>query len=111
MGKRNSRHHIKEEDKQMVKDKYKDLPYIYKVRRALEDCVEEKLNGVVTDAGTWLDFSGADFAFEFKNRRYNIEINDITNTEDKPKDTTSKEWVKGYKKWQNENKKRKLKRN
>ena len=29
----------------------------------------------------------------------------------KPKETTSKEWVKGYKKWQNENKKRKLKRN
>ena len=29
----------------------------------------------------------------------------------KPKETTSKEWVKGYNKWQNENKKRKLKRN
>ena len=45
---------------------------------------------------------GADFAFEFKNRRYSIEINDITSEEDKPKATTSKEWVKGYKKWQNE---------
>ena len=86
----------------MVKDKYNDLPYIYKVRRALEDCVEEKLNGNVTDAGTWLDYMGADFAFEFKNRRYSIEINDITSEEDKPKATTSKEWVKGYKKWQNE---------
>ena len=82
----------------MVKDKYKDLPYIYNVRRTLEDCVEEKLNGNVADAGTWLDFSGADFAFELKGRRYDVQIKDIT----KPKDTTSKEWAKGYKKWKEE---------
>ena len=41
----------------------KKLPDIYNIRRALEDCIEEKLKGNVTDCGTWLDFSGADVAF------------------------------------------------
>ena len=57
----------------------KKLPDIYNIRRALEDCIEEKLKGNVPDVGTWLDFSGADVAFELKGKRYNIEINDITN--------------------------------
>ena len=35
----------------------KKLPDIYNIRRALEDCIEKKLKG----------------------KRYNIEINDITN--------------------------------
>ena len=57
----------------------KKLPDIYNIRRVLEDCIEKKLKGNVTDAGTWLDFSGADFAFELKGKRYSIEIYDITN--------------------------------
>ena len=56
----------------------KKLPDIYNIRRVLENCIEEKLKGNVTDVGTWLDFSGADIAFELKGKRYNIEINDIT---------------------------------
>jgi len=46
-----------------------------------------------------LDGTGADFAFELKGRRYNIQIDDITEEEKKPKDTPQKEWVKGHKKW------------
>jgi len=56
----------------------KKLPDIFNIRKALEDFIEKKLKGKVTDAGTWLDFSGADIAFELKGKRYNIEINDIT---------------------------------
>ena len=56
----------------------KKLPDIFNIRKALEDFIEEKLEGNVTDVGTWLDFSGADVAFELKGKRYNIEINDIT---------------------------------
>jgi len=56
----------------------KKLPDIFNIRKALEDFIEEKLKGNVTDVGTWLDFSGADVAFELKGKRYNIEINDIT---------------------------------
>ena len=57
----------------------KKLPDIYNIRRTLEDCIEKKLKGNVTDVGTRLDFSGSDIAFELKGKRYNIEINDITN--------------------------------
>ena len=56
----------------------KKLPDIYNIRIALENFIEGKLKGEVTDVGTWLDFSGADVAFELKGKRYNIEINDIT---------------------------------
>ncbi len=56
----------------------KKLPDMYNVRRALENCIEEKLKGDVTDVGIWLDYNGADIAFELKGKRYNIEINDIT---------------------------------
>ena len=56
----------------------KKLPDMYNVRRALENCIEEKLKGNVTDVGIWLDYNGADIAFELKGKRYNIEINDIT---------------------------------
>ena len=59
----------------------KKLPDIYNIRRALEDFIEKKLKGEVTDVGGWLDFSGADVAFELKGKRYNIEINDITNSD------------------------------
>ena len=65
----------------------KKLPDIYNIRKALEDCIEEKLKGNVTDVGTWLDFSGADVAFELKGKRYNIEINDITK---------ESKWLKEY---------------
>ena len=55
----------------------KKLPDIYNIRIALENCIEKNLKGNVTDVGTWLDFTGADVAFELKGKRYNIEINDI----------------------------------
>jgi len=75
----------------------KKLPDIYNIRRVLEYCIEEKLKGNVTDVGTWLDFSGADVAFELKGKRYNIEINDITNEGEK--EIPQENWVKGYNKW------------
>ena len=77
----------------------KKLPDIYNIRRTLENFVEEKLKGNVTDCGTWLDFKGADLAFELKGRRYSVDINDTTEDEEKPKDTPQKDWVKGYNEW------------
>jgi len=74
----------------------KKLPDIYNIRKALEDFIEKKLKGEVTDVGGWLDFSGADVAFELKGKRYNIEINDITNDEE---EIPQEDWVKGYNKW------------
>ena len=71
---------------------------IYNIREVLRTSVEKNLNADVTDAGTMLDGTGADFAFELNGRRYDVQIKDIT----KPKATTSKEWVKGYNKWKNE---------
>ena len=68
----------KNEKLKVRKKLIKKLPDIYNIRRTLEDCIEKKLKGNVTDCGTWLDFSGADVAFELKGKRYNIEINDIT---------------------------------
>ena len=59
----------------------KKLPIIYNIRRTLEDCVRKKLKADVTDAGTWLDFKGADLAFELEGRRYSVDINDITEDE------------------------------
>jgi len=76
---------------------------IYDIREVLRTSVEKKLNADVTDAGTMLDGTGADFAFELKGRRYNIQIDDITEDEKKPKATTQKQWVKGYNKWKGEN--------
>ena len=78
------------------------LMIIYNIREVLRTSVEKKLNADVTDAGTMLDGTGADFAFELKGRRYNIQIDDITEEEKKPKDTTQKEWVRGHKKWKEE---------
>ena len=75
---------------------------IYDIREVLRTSVEKKLNVDVTDAGTMLDGTGADFAFELEGRRYNIQIDDITEDEKKPKETTQKQWVKGYKKWKEE---------
>ena len=72
---------------------------IYDIREVLRTSVEKKLNADVTDAGTMLDGTGADFAFELKGRRYNVQIDDITEDEEKPKDTPQKEWVRGHKKW------------
>ena len=68
---------------------------IYDIREVLRTSIEKKLNADVTDAGTLLDGTGADFAFELKGRRYDVQIKDIT----KPKETTQKQWVKGYNKW------------
>ena len=75
------------------------LMMIYNIREVLRTSVEKKLNADVTDAGTMLDGTGADFAFELKDRRYDVRIKDITEEEKKPKDTTQKEWVRGHKKW------------
>ena len=61
---------------------------IYDIREVLRTSVEKKLNADVTDAGTMLDGTGADFAFKLKGRRYNIQIDDITEEEKKPKETT-----------------------
>jgi hypothetical protein len=63
----------------------KKLPDIYNIRIALENFIEGKLKGEVTDCGMFLDFSGADIAFELKGKRYNIEINDITDELGLPK--------------------------
>ena len=71
---------------------------IYDIREVLRTSIEKKLKADMTDAGIMLDGTGADFAFELEGRRYDVQIQDIT----KPKATTTKEWVKGYKKWQNE---------
>ena len=60
---------------------YKTSPDIFNIRKALEDFIEKKLKGEVTDCGTWLDFSGADVAFNLNKKRYSIEINDITNSD------------------------------
>ena len=79
---------------------------IYDIREVLSTSIEKKLNADVTDAGTLLDGTGADFAFELKGRRYDVQIKDIT----KPKETTQKEWVKGYKKWKEGNDKNKLRK-
>ena len=79
---------------------------IYDIREILRTSIEKKLNADVTDAGTLLDGTGADFAFELKGRRYDVQIKDIT----KPKETTQKEWVKGYKKWKEGNDKNKLRK-
>ena len=75
---------------------------IYDIREVLRTSVEKKLNADVTDAGTMLDGTGADFAFELKDRRYDVQIKDITEEEKKPKATTQKEWVEGHKKWKEE---------
>ena len=72
---------------------------IYDIREVLRTSVEKNLKADITDAGTMLDGTGADFAFELKGRRYNIQIDDITEDEKKPKETTQKEWVRGHKKW------------
>ena len=69
----------------------KKLPIIYNIRRTLEDCVREKLKANVTNSGTWLDFKGADLAFELRGRRYSVDINDITEDEEKPKEIPHKE--------------------
>ena len=79
---------------------------IYDIREVLRTSIEKKLNADVTDAVTLLDGTGADFAFELKGRRYDVQIKDIT----KPKETTQKEWVKGYKKWKEGNDKNKLRK-
>ena len=83
---------------------------IYDIREVLRTSVEKKLKADITDAGTMLDGTGADFAFKLKGRQYNIQIDDITEDEKKPKETTQKEWVKGYKKWKEGNDKNKLRK-
>ena len=78
---------------------------IFKIRKALEASVKRKFKADVTDAGTMLDGTAADFAFELEGREYDVQIKDTTwlksstEEEKKPKDTPQKEWVKGYNKW------------
>jgi len=47
---------------------------IFEIRRTLEASVEKKFKANVTDAGTLLDGTEADFAFEVNDNRYNITI-------------------------------------
>jgi hypothetical protein len=47
---------------------------IFQIRKTLEASVEKKFKANVTDAGTLLDGTEADFAFEVNNNRYNITI-------------------------------------
>ena len=47
---------------------------IFEIRKTLEASVEKKLKANVTNAGTLLDGTEADFAFEVKNNRYNVTI-------------------------------------
>ena len=78
---------------------------IFKIRKALEASVKRTFKADVTDAGTMLDGTAADFAFELEGREYDVQIKDTTwlksstEEEKKPKDTPQKEWVKGYNKW------------
>ena len=78
---------------------------IFKIRKALEASVKRKFKADVTDAGTMLDGTAADFAFELEGREYDVQIKDTTEYEKKPKDTTQKQWVKGYKEWKDSKKK------
>ena len=47
---------------------------IFKIRKTLETSVKKKFKANVTDAGTLLDGTEADFAFEINNNKYNITI-------------------------------------
>ena len=75
---------------------------IFDIREVLRKSVVKKLKADVKGAGTMLDGTGADFAFELKGRRYDVQIKDITEDEKKPKATTQKQWVMGYNKWKEE---------
>ena len=72
---------------------------IFDIREVLRKSVVKKLKADVKGAGTMLDGTGADFAFELKGRRYDVQIKYITEDEKKPKATTQKQWVRGYNKW------------
>ena len=54
---------------------------IYEIRVAIQNFLTEKLNADVTDAGTMLDGSGADFAFIFEGKRYEVNIDNVTEEE------------------------------
>ena len=47
---------------------------ILKIRKTLEASVEKKFKANVTDAGTLLDGTEADFAFEINDNIYNVTI-------------------------------------
>ena len=47
---------------------------IFQIRKTLEASVKKKLKANVTGAGTMLDGTEADFAFEINDNRYNIII-------------------------------------
>ena len=46
----------------------------FEIRKTLEASVKKKFKANVTDAGTLLDGTEADFAFEVNDNRYNITI-------------------------------------
>ena len=75
---------------------------VFKIRKALEASVKRKFKAEVTDAGTLLDGTEADFAFELEGRKYDVQIKDTTEDEEKPKDTTQIQWIKEYNKWKGE---------
>jgi hypothetical protein len=47
---------------------------IFKIRKALEASIKRKFKANVTDAGTLLDGTEADFEFELDDNRYSVII-------------------------------------
>ena len=50
----------------------KKMTDIYEIRVAIQNFLEDKLDYDVTDAGTWLDGSEADLAFNTDTGRYSL---------------------------------------
>ena len=47
---------------------------VYNIRKALEASVRKKFKANLTDGGTMLDGTEADFAFEINDNRYSVVI-------------------------------------
>ena len=47
---------------------------IYEIRVAIQNFLEKELDYDITDAGTLLDGTEADFAFEINDNRYSVTI-------------------------------------
>ena len=56
----------------MKNKKQKKMTDIYEIRVAIQNFLEKELNYDVTDAGTWLDGSEADLAFNTDTGRYSL---------------------------------------
>jgi hypothetical protein len=47
---------------------------IFQIRKTLEASLKKKFKADITDGGTMLDGTEADFAFEVNNNKYNVII-------------------------------------